>query len=113
MIQDVQVPIANKGKTCPLHKQDMSKVCHKCPLWVNVQGQHPQRDERVDRWHCSLAWLPFLMIENSNMQRQTGSAIESLRNRQAELTDTLREAAGMPPLADGVESVRTRLLPKR
>ena len=75
-----QIPHGDEGMICPLHKEDMSKVCHKCPFWTLVRGKHPQTDAEIDRWSCSLAWLPILMIENSQMQRQTGAAIESFRN---------------------------------
>jgi hypothetical protein len=75
-----QIPHANKGLICPLHKQDMSKVCHKCPLWVQVRGKNPQGTDTIDHWNCALAWLPVMLVENSQMQRQTGAAVESFRN---------------------------------
>lgn len=34
----------------------------------------------MDEWGCSIAWMPILLIENSQMQRQTGAAVESFRN---------------------------------
>jgi hypothetical protein len=90
-----QIPRGDEGMICPLHKEDMSTVCHKCPLWTQVRGKHPQTDQEVDRWACSLAWMPLLLIENSQMQRQTGAAVESLRNevvnRQA-ATDLMHAA---------------------
>ena len=88
-----QIPHANEGLICPLHKQDMSLVCHKCPLWVLVRGKHPQSNEEIDRWDCSLGLIPMLLIENSQMQRQTGAAVESFRNEavvsNAEMLATL------------------------
>jgi hypothetical protein len=75
-----QIPHANKGLICPLHKQDMSKVCHKCPLWTQVRGKNPQNGEDIDHWNCAIAWLPMMLVENSQMQRQTGAAVESFRN---------------------------------
>lgn len=75
-----QIPHADKGLTCPLHKQPMEKVCHKCPLWMNVRGLNPQTGDPVDQWNCSLAWLPMLLIENAQQSRQTGAAVESFRN---------------------------------
>ena len=69
----------------PLAPQDMAKVCHRCPLWVKVIGKHPQQDATIDHWNCSLAWLPILTIENSQMQRQTGAAVESFRNEMVRL----------------------------
>ena len=75
-----QIPHADEGRDCPLHKVDMSKVCHRCPLWVLIRGKHPQTNEELDHWNCSLAWLPVLLIENSQQQRGTAAAVESFRN---------------------------------
>lgn len=75
-----QIPHASKGLICPLHKQDMSKVCHRCPLWTQVRGKNPQSGDDVDHWNCAIAWLPMMLVENSQMQRQTGAAVESFRN---------------------------------
>jgi hypothetical protein len=41
---------------------------------------NPNTGEQVDDWGCAIAWLPVLLIENSQQQRQTGAAVESLRN---------------------------------
>jgi hypothetical protein len=89
-----QIPHADPGLVCPLHKQDVSKVCHKCPLWVQVRGKHPQSEQEIDAWKCALAWLPILLIENSQMQRQTGAAVETFRNQMV----TLNTNAIMPAL---------------
>ena len=51
-----------------------------CRFWVTVQGLHPQTGEVTNHKDCSFAWMPVLMIENSQQQRQTGAAIESFRN---------------------------------
>ena len=76
----MQIPHANKGAICPLHKKDTSTVCHKCPWWSRVIGKNPQSEELIDDWRCAVALLPMLLIENSQMQRQTGAAVETLRN---------------------------------
>ena len=73
-------PIPGWGNVCPLHKKDMSKVCPTCPLWVKVLGKNPQSEETIERWDCSLALLPLMLIENSQAQRQTGAAVETFRN---------------------------------
>jgi hypothetical protein len=92
-----QIPQADKGKICPLHKQDMSKVCHKCPLWVHIRGKNPQSEDSVDFWNCSLAWLPTLLIENSQMQRQTGAAVESFRNDMVDANRATLQVLSQPP----------------
>lgn len=47
---------------------------------MKVRGNNPNTGEEIDDYGCSIAWLPVLMIENSQQQRQTGAAIESFRN---------------------------------
>ena len=79
-----QIPPAEKGTVCPLHRVDVSKVCHKCPWWTQIRGTNPNTGEPVDRWQCAIAWLPILLIENAQMQHQTGAAMESFRNHMVE-----------------------------
>lgn len=79
-----QIPIGPKELICPLHKKSMDKVCNTCPLWVLVRGKNPQSNEEIDRWDCSLAWLPILLIENAQTNRQTAASVESFRNRLVE-----------------------------
>ena len=61
----VKVPHADEGPICPLHKVDMSEVCHKCPWWTRVIGKNPQSEEMIDDWRCAVALLPMLLIENA------------------------------------------------
>jgi hypothetical protein len=90
-----QRPIAVKGTNCPFHKQDVSKVCHRCELFVKVVGAHPQTGEHMDKWKCAIAWMPLLTIENSNMQRQTGAAIESFRNEVVKASERVGAPGSM------------------
>ena len=76
----MQVPHAERGVICPLHKQDVSKVCHKCPWWTQVRGKNPQSEEILDRWSCAVALLPLLLVENASVSRGTTVAMETLRN---------------------------------
>lgn len=52
----------------------------KCRFWIHVLGKDPQSGATIDNADCSFAWLPVLMIENSKVNRETGAAVESLRN---------------------------------
>jgi hypothetical protein len=74
------IPRATEGQVCPLHKQDVSEVCHKCPWWTRIVGKNPQSEEIIDNWHCAIAVLPMLLVENAQVSRQTGAAVESMRN---------------------------------
>ena len=80
-------PRARTDLKCPLWRKPMRQVCHTCPLWINVRGKHPQSEEILDQWDCSLAWMPLLMIENSQQQRSTGAAVESFRNEMVALNE--------------------------
>lgn len=75
-----------KDPICPF----IGKPCieHGCRMWVQVMGHNPNTGEQVNQWNCSLAWLPILMIENSQQQRQTGAAVESFRNEMVKGNQT-------------------------
>lgn len=53
---------------------------HACRFWVHVLGKDPQTGKEIDNADCVFCWTPMLLIENSQMQRQTGAAVESFRN---------------------------------
>lgn len=55
-----------------------------CAWFLQVRGTNPNTGEEVDEWGCAIAWMPMLMIENSQQQRQTGAAVESFRNEMVE-----------------------------
>lgn len=76
-----------KAKTnCPL---DGFKPCREleCAWFMNIRGSNPNTGESVDEWGCAIAWMPVLMIENSQQQRQTGAAVESFRNDMVRSTE--------------------------
>jgi hypothetical protein len=68
------------------HETGFEKDCRdmvvnrRCRKWIQIQGTNPNTGESVNRWDCVDAWFPLLLIENSQMQRQTGAAVESFRN---------------------------------
>jgi hypothetical protein len=66
------------GNFCPLVKEDCLGL--KCNWFTQVRGMNPNTGKEVDEWACAVAWLPMLLIENSQQQRQTGAAVESFRN---------------------------------
>lgn len=90
-------PINDSNEVCPLHNKYVRKVCHTCPLYVKITGKNPQSEEIIDRWNCSLAFLPMLLIENAQMSRQTGAAVESFRN------ETVRRASQLRPVQHAPE----------
>ncbi len=72
---------------------------HDCPKFVRLSGMNPNTGAQEDKVGCVDTFLPFLMIEAAQQQRQTAAAIESFRNalvqiRGAELEEMRTIAAG-------------------
>jgi hypothetical protein len=90
---------------CPL---DGFKPCRQleCAWFMQIRGTNPNSGESVDEWGCSMAWLPMLMIENSQQQRGTSAAVESFRNEMVKSNEVgqrvLLAAAGVPPQAQSM-----------
>ena len=86
---------------CPL---DSFNPCRQldCAWFIQVRGTNPNTGKEVDEWACSIAWIPMLLIENSQQQRQTGAAVESFRNEMAKAneksTQVLLQAANIRSL---------------
>lgn len=76
------------GTGCPLLGM---KPCaeSQCSWWIEIRGKHPQTEEDMNHWGCSIAWMPILQIENSQQTRQAGAAVESLRNNVARAQERL------------------------
>jgi len=73
------------GDYCPLVKKDCLGL--KCAWFTQVRGTNPNTGKEVDEWGCAISWLPILLIENSQQQRQTGSAVESFRNEMVKANE--------------------------
>jgi hypothetical protein len=71
----IRCPATGFAKSC---RSIVSK--HDCPKFVKITGVNPNDGQPVDRFGCVDSFLPMLLIENSQMQRQTGAAVESFRN---------------------------------
>ena len=86
---------------------------HQCHQYVNIVGKDPTTGELKNDWLCSDIAILRITIENTQAQRETGAAVESLRNvintgvaqaaRIAELPLTLPTVIHQPtlPLANG------------
>lgn len=76
--------IPDKSIMC--HRTGFAKSCREivlegqCRLWTHIRGMDNNTGAEIDRYGCADEFLPLLLIENSNLQRQTGAAVESLRN---------------------------------
>jgi hypothetical protein len=96
------------GKFCPLIQKDC--VGLECNWFIQVRGTNPNTGQAIDEWGCSIAWLPVLLIENSQQQRQTGAAVESFRNemvKQNEQTNKFLISAASSNLIQ-IENVSNR-----
>jgi hypothetical protein len=75
---------------CPLNGFQPCKELE-CAWFVQVRGHNPNTGEQVDDWGCSIAWMPVLLIDNSQQQRSTGAAVESFRNEMVKANAILLE----------------------
>ena len=92
-----KIPIADKGMICPLHKKDVSQVCHKCSWYTQIRGKNPQSTQEIDEWGCAIAWGPILAIEIAQKTNSVGAAVESFRNEMKEDNQLLLELENMKP----------------
>jgi hypothetical protein len=85
------------GKPCIEDGAIVDGELVKCRFWVTVMGQHPQTGETINNGDCAIAWMPVLLIENSKVNRETGAAVESLRNENvttgSQITGALMQVA--------------------
>lgn len=71
---------------CPLNNFEPCKELD-CAWFIKVVGLNPNTGKDIEDWGCSMAWMPVLLIENSQQQRQTGAAVESFRNEMVKAND--------------------------
>lgn len=81
---------------CPMNN---FKPCKKleCAWFVQIRGHNPNTGAEVDEYACAMAWLPVLMIENSQQQRQTGAAVESFRNEMVKANHATLDLISLAP----------------
>lgn len=75
---------------CPLNGFEPCKALD-CAWFMSIRGKNPNTGEDIDEWGCSMAWLPVLMIENSQQQCQTGAAVESFRNEMVKANENSQQ----------------------
>ena len=71
---------------CPL---DNFNPCREldCAWFTQLRGMNPNTGKDIDEWGCAIAWMPVLMIENSQQQRSTSAAVESFRNEMVKANE--------------------------
>lgn len=66
------------GEFCPFIQKKCVK--HKCAMFTHLVGMNPQTSQPTDEWGCSLAILPILLVENSNMTRHASASMDKVAN---------------------------------
>jgi hypothetical protein len=88
------------GKFCPLVQKDCLGL--QCNWFTQLRGVNPNTGKEIDEWGCAVTWLPMLLVENSQQQRQTGSAVESFRNEMVRSNEVSQQvllaATGIVPV---------------
>lgn len=74
---------------CPLNGFKPCKQMD-CAWFIQIRGTDKNTGEEVDDWGCAIAWLPCMLIENAQMSRETGAAVESFRNEMVKANDLNR-----------------------
>jgi len=69
---------------------------------MKIRGNNPNTGAEIDEWGCAIAWMPILMIENSQQQRSTGAAVESFRNEMVKANEV-----GQQVLMEAVAASKT------
>lgn len=87
---------------CPLHNFEPCKKLE-CAWFVQIRGHNPNTGSEVDEYACAIAWMPVLMIENSQQQRQTGAAVESFRNEMVKANQSNIDLIAMTSQAKRLE----------
>lgn len=74
--------MSEERKWCPL----IQKKCvqHKCAFYVSINGTNPNTGEVINKWDCSVSWMPFMMMEASQKANQAAAAVESFRNEMVD-----------------------------
>lgn len=73
---------------CPLNGFQPCKQLE-CAWFTKLAGTNPNTGQQVDEWGCAVAWLPVLLVENSQQQRHTGAAVESFRNEMVRANESI------------------------
>jgi len=79
----VKCPATGFARTC----REIIAECE-CPKFVRIDFVNPQNGEKVDKYGCVDSFLPLLLLENAQMTRQAGAAINGFRNEVLKANET-------------------------
>jgi hypothetical protein len=69
--------------TCPLGskcEEIKDNKLYRCAWSIELAGRNPNTGKELNERGCAMAWVPILLIENSQQQKGTAAAVESFRN---------------------------------
>ena len=95
----VKCPATGFARSC----REIVTECD-CPKFVSLKGKNPQTGADVESWGCVDSFLPLLLIENAQMSRQTGAAVESFRNEVVKAKE--EDAEARQNFLTGLQTVR-------
>jgi len=76
-----------------------------CNRWVCLIGADPNTGETLNHYNCIDNWVLKLGLEQSQMSRQTGAAVESFRNCMVELNTGIPQSQ-LPRTNWGVDDAK-------
>ena len=95
--KNIKCPATGFAKSC----REIVADCD-CPKFVKISGVNPNDGQPVDKFGCVDSFMHMLLIENSQMQHQTGAAVESFRNEMVKANEnSLRMLAASSQLLIG------------
>ena len=95
--KNIKCPATGFSKSC----REIVADCD-CPKFIKISGVNPNDGQPVDKFGCVDSFMHMLLIENSQMQRQTGAAVESFRNEMVKANEnSLRMLAASSQLLIG------------
>jgi hypothetical protein len=81
-LREKLMPLTRKN-LCPLNGFEPCRELD-CKFFEKVVGENPNTKETIDEWDCVIRFIPLLLIENSNLQRQTTATIDKFRKETQE-----------------------------
>ena len=95
--KNIKCPATGFSKSC----REIVADCD-CPKFIKISGVNPNDGQPVDKFGCVDSFMHMLLIENSQMQRQTGASVESFRNEMVKANEnSLRMLAASSQLLIG------------
>ena len=95
--KNIKCPATGFSKSC----REIVADCD-CPKFIKISGVNPNDGQPVDKFGCVDSFMHMLLIENSQMQHQTGAAVESFRNEMVKANEnSLRMLAASSQLLIG------------